>query len=57
MGLIITKLSPKKYAVMKCYMQVGKITTNSKVKIDFALPELSMTNIFMLMNTLRAVMI
>ena len=30
---------------MQCHTQAGKITTNSNVRIDFTLPELSATNI------------
>ena len=30
---------------MQCHMQAGEINSNLKVKIDFTLPELSVTNI------------
>ena len=35
------KLKTKEYAVMQWHMQVGNITTNLKVIIDFTLPEFS----------------
>ena len=42
---LINKLTPQKYSVMQWHTQAGKITTNSKVKIDSTLPELSTTKI------------
>ena len=43
----ITKLNPKRDAVIKFHTQVVNINTNLKVKIYFTLPELSATNILM----------
>ena len=37
------KINTKEDAVIKWHTQAGNITTNLKVKIDFILPELSMT--------------
>ena len=45
MGRLVEKLHPEKYAVMQWHMQAGNITTNLKVKVDFTLPELVMTNV------------
>ena len=42
---LITKLNPKKYAVMKWHAQGGNINIHPKVKIDLTLPELSATEI------------
>ena len=44
---IITKLNPRKKALLQCHAQAGNITTNINVRIDFNLPELSVTNILM----------
>ena len=35
---------PKKYYVMQCHTEVGNITTNLKVEVEFTLPEISVTN-------------
>ena len=43
MGRLITTLNPKEDNVMQCHNQVGSITTNIKVKIEFTLPEISRT--------------
>ena len=47
MGIIINKRTHLKDAAMQRHTQVGKITTNLKVKIYFTLPELSATKIVM----------
>ena len=41
---IVEKLIPKNDAVIQWYTQSGNITNNSKVNIDFNLPELIATN-------------
>ena len=43
MKIIITELNLKRYDVIQCHTQVGHITTNLKVKINFTLPRLSAT--------------
>ena len=40
MGRLIKNLTTKREYVMQWHMQAGKITKNSKVKVDFTLPEL-----------------
>ena len=37
--MLITKLKTKNDYVMKCWAQMGNLTTNLKVKIDYTLPE------------------
>ena len=44
MRRLITKLRPKKDAVMQWYMQAGDVTTNLKVKIDFTYLNLAQKN-------------
>ena len=44
-GRLVEKLYPGKYDTMQWNTQAGNITTNIKVKIDFALPALSATNV------------
>ena len=45
MGRLIKKLNPKEDAGMKWHTQVGNITTNMRVKIDFTLPGFIVTKI------------
>ena len=42
---LVEKLNPDKYTVMQWYAKAGHITTNSKVKVDFTLPELRAKNV------------
>ena len=45
MVILVEKINPDKDIVMQWHTQVGNITTNLKVKIDFTLPALSATNV------------
>ena len=45
MRRLITKINPKRYAVMQWHTQEGNIITNLNVKIDYTLPEVSATKI------------
>ena len=44
---LVNKIITKKDAVIQWHTQAGKITTNLKVRIDFALPGPSATKIMM----------
>ena len=45
MERLIQKLNPKENAVIKWNTQLGRTTTNLKVKIDFTLPDLNDMNV------------
>ena len=45
MGRLVVKFYLEKGSVMQWNMQAGNITFNLKVKLDFALPELSTANV------------
>ena len=45
MRRLIEKNNPKKDNLIQCNIQAGNITTNTEVKINFTLPELSATKI------------
>ena len=47
MIMIVEKLNPQKYAVMKWQTQARNVTTTFKVKVYFTLPELSDKNVVM----------
>ena len=44
MKRLVEILSLKKYAMVQWHMQVGNITTNIRIKVDFTLPALSSMN-------------
>ena len=44
MGRLVGKLHPGTDAVIQWHTQVGNITTDLKVKVDFTLPALSAKN-------------
>ena len=44
---LVEKLNPDQYYVMQRHTQASNITTNIKVKVDFTLPALSVTNVVM----------
>ena len=43
-GGLVEKIYPEKVALMQWHTQAGNINTNNKVKLDFTLPVLSVTN-------------
>ena len=45
LGRLVKKTAPEKYSRMQCHTQAGDITNNLKVKVDFTLPTLSVTNV------------
>ena len=45
MESLMQKINPKEDAVIKRNTQLGRTTTNLKVKIDFTLPELNDMNV------------
>ena len=45
MGNIVERLSLKRDAILQCHTQAGNITTTFKVKLDFTLPALIVTNV------------